>query len=331
MGDPSTLSGSTATIEILGVKLVGIHMENGKKLLFTLLFLSVVILLHHLLRGLTGWLLRRYQQERLAFWTRQALQLATAVVLLIGLVSVWFEDPSSLTAAVGLVTAGLAFALQKVITAIAGYFIILRGKTFQVGDRIALGAVRGEVIALNFTQITLLEIGQPSTGQGAVPAPWGRGRQYTGRIVTVSNATIFDEPIYNYTRDFPYLWEELSLPIPYSADRACAERILLEVAAHHTLPLSELSQESFQELQRRYGVMKAVDMKPKVYYRLTDNWLELTVRFIAEDVGGRALKDAMSREILQALDAAGIRIASATVELVGLPPLRLQTEDASGR
>jgi small-conductance mechanosensitive channel len=119
----------------------------------------------------------------------------------------------------------------------------------------------------------------------------------------------------------------MSLPIPYTADRAGAERILLEVAAHHTLPLCELSQESFQELQRRYGVLKAVDMKPKVYYHLTDNWLELTVRFIAEDVGSRALKDAMSRDILQALDAAGIRVASATFEIVGVPPLRLQTED----
>jgi small-conductance mechanosensitive channel len=205
MGDPITLSGSNSAVEILGIKLVGIHMENGKKLLFTLLFLTVVILLYRLLRVLTGWMLRRYPQERLAFWTRQALQLATAVVLLIGLVSVWFEDPSSLTTAVGLVTAGLAFALQKVITAIAGYFIILRGKTFHVGDRIALGAVRGEVIALNFTQITLLEIGQPLSVQGAAPAQGVRSRQYTGRIVTVSNAKIFDEPVYNYTRDFPYL------------------------------------------------------------------------------------------------------------------------------
>ena len=47
-------------------------------------------------------------------------------------------------------------------------------------------------------------------------------RQYSGRIVTVTNAKIFDEPVYNYTRDFPYLWEELRLPIPYSADRARA-------------------------------------------------------------------------------------------------------------
>jgi len=45
------------------------------------------------------------------------------------------------------------------------------------------------------------------------------------------------------------------------------------------------------------------------YYRLTDNWLELTVRFIVEAYGIRDLKDAMSREILTAFEAAGISLA----------------------
>ena len=68
----------------------------------------------------------------------------------------------------------------------------------------------------------------------------------------------------------------------------------------------------------------ASDLEPRVYYRLTDNWLELTVRFFAKERGVRAVKDAMSREILQAFDEAKIGIASATVEIVGLPPLRVQ-------
>jgi len=74
--------------------------------------------------------------------------------------------------------------------------------------------------------------------------------------------------------------------------------------------------------------MKQAEMKPTVYYRLTDNWLELTVRFIVSDHGIRPLKDAMSRDILRALDDAGIGIASATFEIVGLPPLRFQGKTA---
>lgn len=57
-------------------------------------------------------------------------------------------------------------------------------------------------------------------------------------------------------------------------------------------------------------------MVPALYYRLTDNWLELTVRFIAPTHAIRELKDAMSREILARFDDAGLRVASATLEIV---------------
>jgi small-conductance mechanosensitive channel len=60
-------------------------------------------------------------------------------------------------------------------------------------------------------------------------------------------------------------------------------------------------------------------MRPAVFYRLTDNWLELTVRFIAPTHGVRELKDAMSRDILRRLDECGIGVASATLE-VSLAP-----------
>lgn len=317
------LVGPERAVELFGVRLVGINAENLTKLVFTLIFIVVVNLLGHLARGIASQVLHGRGREQVQFWTRQAIKLSTAVLILLGLLSIWFEDPTRLATALGLVTAGLAFALQKVVTAVAGYFVILRGRTFNVGDRIVMGGVRGDVIALGFIQTTIMEMGQPPPVQGAAPAMWVQSREYTGRIVTVSNAKIFDEPVYNYSRDFPYLWEELSLPITYSSNRSRAEDILLEVAERHTVPFTELGQEALEEMQRRY-VVKAAEMKPKVYYRMTDNWLELTVRFIAKDHGIRDLKDGMSRDILKALDDAGIAIASATFEIVGLPPLRIE-------
>jgi hypothetical protein len=77
-----------------------------------------------------------------------------------------------------------------------------------------------------------------------------------------------------------------------------------------------------KELQRRY-FLKEPRFEPRVYWRMTDNWLELTVRFIAQDHGVRELKDAITRDILAAFDQAGIGIASASFEVVGVPPLKL--------
>ncbi len=323
------LVGPNRTVEIGGVKLVGVNAENGTKLLVTLGLIVFLLLVARLLQATAGWLLGGRRDERTRFWLRQGIRLSMSAVLLIGVASIWFDDPTRLATALGLVSAGLAFALQKVVTAVAGYFVILRGQTFNVGDRIVMGGVRGDVIALGFSQTTIMEMGQPPPVQHADPAMWVQSRQYTGRIVTVSNSKIFDEPVYNYTREFPYIWEEIVVPVPYAADRARAEDILLQVATKHTVAIEDVSADALAELQRRYAT-KTAGVKPRVYYRLTDNWLELTVRFIARDYGIRELKDALSRDILQALDEAGIGIASATVEVVGLPLMRIAATRETG-
>ncbi len=324
------LEGPQHAVYLFDTRLVGLNADNGKKLLFTLTLLIALLVLGWLLRVLTRALLRGHANERAAFWTRQGVRLFIGVFLVFGVASIWFDDPTTLTTGLGLVTAGLAFALQKVVTAFAGYLVILRGKTFNVGDRIAMGGVRGDVIALGFTQTTIMEMGQPPSVQGADPAMWVLSRQYTGRVVTVSNAKIFDEPVYNYTHEFPYLWEEMMLPISYAADRNRAERILLDVASQHAVRTDELDASAIDELKRRY-FLERLGTQPRVYYRLTDNWLELTVRFVVRDRGIRDVKDAMSRAILKELEAAGIGLASATFEIVGMPPLSVTTNHSERR
>lgn len=113
------------------------------------------------------------------------------------------------------------------------------------------------------------------------------------------------------------------MPISYSADRARAEQILLESTRRHTRRIEELGAPARAELLRRYALKASTELEPRVYWRLTDNWLELTVRFIAEETGVRGLKDKISRDILAAFDEAGLGFASSTYEIVGLPPVRL--------
>lgn len=324
------LVGSNRALQIFGIKLVGVTAENGRKLLLSL---AVVFALTLVVKGLDRLVRSALPGDRhvhTRFWWRQTVRLGSAGFGLLLLLSIWFDDPTRLTTAAGLVTAGLAIALQRVVTAFAAYFIILRGRLFQVGDRIVMGGVRGDVVALGFLRTTIMEMGQPPPVQQDEPAIWVEARQYSGRIVTVTNDRIFEEPVYNYTRDFPYLWEELHLPVPYAADRATAERVLLEAARRHTVQLSEVSAEALQELRRRY-FLDSADLAPRVYWRLTDNWLELSVRFVTRERGVRAVKDAISREVLAGLDAAGIPIASATFELTGLPAVRVKRETPPDR
>lgn len=297
-----------------GIRWLGLNADNGRKLLLSLSFIAAVVALRYALKGLTNLLIRgeATRIERVRFWTRQAVSLGSAVLIVLGLVSIWFDDPARLAPAFGLLTAGLAFALQRVITAVAGYFVILRGNTFTVGDRITMGGVRGDVIALGFIQTTIMEMGQVAN---ADPAMWVKSRQFTGRIVTVSNAKVFDEPVYNYTRDFPYIWDEIRAFIRYDADRGRAEEILLAAARAHALEPAKVSAEAHRHLEQKYHLTR-LDFEPRVYYRITDNYLELTLRFVYATHGTRNAKDAMSRDILAGFDAAGLRMAAPMREIV---------------
>lgn len=310
-------------MQFLGIHLLGLTPQNGRKLLFTIVFIVAVMLLGRVLRWIASVVLPGKRLERVEFWTRQGIHLLTTVVLIIGIVSIWFDNPARLATAAGLVTAGIAFALQRVITALAAYFMLLRGKTFNLGDRIMMSGVHGDVIAMGFLQTTIMEMGEPPGEQGDAPSMWVRARQYTGRIVTVTNDKVFDQPVYNYSREFPYIWEEMHVPISYKDDRNKAEQILLEVANKHTVQISEMSEDALKEMERRY-LMRRSELHPRVFWRMTDNWIEMSLRFIARDYGIRDLKDRMTRDILQALDEAHIGIASGTYEVVGFPPIRIE-------
>src|SRR5579871_6069095 len=123
-----------------------------------------------------------------------------------------------------------------------------------------------------------MEMGEPPNVQDEDPGTWVRSRQYSGRIVTISNAQIFEEPVYNYSRDFPYIWEEMHLPISFKDDRNRAEEIILAAVNRHTGEIQNLAQPELDRLKERFFI-EAADIKPRVYMRITDNWVELAARF----------------------------------------------------
>jgi small-conductance mechanosensitive channel len=313
-------------VEVFGIRLIGLSWSNLNRLLLTVMIVAAALLVRH---GIT-WLVRAWNRsrpnERLVFWVRQAASVFNAFVILLAVVSIWFDNPSRLALPAGLVTAGIAFASQKVFTSIAGYLVVLRGRTFSVGDRIVMGGVRGDVISLGFIQTTILEMGEPpnSKGDNGEGQPvWVQARQYTGRVVTVTNDKVFDTPVYNYSREFPFIWEELRIPVPHHCDHARAEQILLAAARAETHGVKAITEEHRDRLRHDYFV--EIDRQdPEVYYRITDNWLELTVRFVCAPYNVRQLKDRMSRRILAGFDEARIRIASTTFEVTELPGLRLE-------
>lgn len=291
-----------------------------RNLLLTVGLAAGILIAASLIRGLSRRIAAR-RATRAQFWIAQATHIAVLVGIVTVVIAVWAPSVGGVGILGGWAAAGLTIALQRVITAFAGYLIILRGNVFTVGDRIMIGGVRGDVVALGFMQTTVMEMGQTPSEMKDDPSMWIRGRQYSGRIVRITNDKVFDTPVYNYTRDFPFIWEELTLPIRFQDDYRKVEELMLAAARRHTGDVVDEATRALEAVRDRYFLSESPSVEPRVYLRITDNWNELSVRFAVRARDVRAVKDAMSRELLAGLDAASIGIASATTAIVEFPPL----------
>lgn len=248
------------------------------------------------------------------YYARKFVRYGVVAATLIGLALYWRPFAGQVLAVLGFAAAGLTFALQEVIGAVAGWFNIMSGRIFRVGDRIQMGGVRGDVIDITPLRTKIMEMGSGRDDQA-----WVRGRQYTGRIVTVSNKATFTEPVFNYSSVFEYIWEELTVPVPYRDDWREAERILREEVER--VSASAGAQQAIQAMTDRYPIARA-DVEPRVFVRATDNWNELSARFVVPVRAARRVKDDVTRRVLERMEAAGIEVASATSDVTVRTPDR---------
>ncbi|MGD2176712.1 MAG: mechanosensitive ion channel [Anaerolineae bacterium] len=237
---------------------------------------------------------------------RNAVFLAGASVILL----IWLGFGSNFTVAMGILGAGIAFASQETIGSFAGYLNIVTGNLYRIGDRVRLGDVTGDVLDISMLRTTVMEIGE-----------WVKAEQYTGRVVTVANRAVFSHPVFNYTQYWEYLWDEITIPITYDSDWGQAGEIMLDHAEEYTAHLQEHAQARLQRLMKRYPVHEQ-SVQPRLYVVMTDNWIELTLRYVVEARERRTAMGQLHHELLQHFDEQpNITVASATFEIVGFPPL----------
>ncbi len=212
----------------------------------------------------------------------------------------------SVTIALGVASAGIAFALQEVIVSFAGWLAISFGRFYKIGDRIQLSDTVGDVIDIGVFSTTLMEIGA-----------WIKGDQYSGRVVRLANSFVFTEPVYNYSADFPYLWDEIVLPIMYGSSISAARTILQTAADQVVGKYIELAKSDWKKIYNKYR-LEHESVDPLVTLMANDNWIEFTLRYIVDYKSRRRTKDQLFENILNQIDQSSgqVKIASTTVQLV---------------
>lgn len=230
---------------------------------------------------------RRVENLKSRHTIRKNVSYLIHILLVIGVIFIWLQRLNSLSIFLGFASAGLALALQEVILSVAGWFMIIARHPFEVGDRIEMGGVKGDVIDIRVFQTSLLEIGN-----------WVDADQSTGRIVNIPNSFVYKHPNFNYNRGFEYIWNEIPVTITFESDWQRAKEIMMTRVQEVAQGLEDNFRRRIERMTSRYMIYFQ-NYTPIVYVDIQDSGIRLTLRYLTEAKKRRSTADALSRGILE--------------------------------
>lgn len=159
---------------------------------------------------------------------------------------------------------------------------------------------------------------------------WVDADLYNGHIVKIANSFVFKEPVFNYSGDFPFLWDEITVPIKYGCDYRLARELFERALSQITGDYTQQAKSSWANLIQQYRVEPA-ELDPRVFLAANDNWKEFTLRYVVDYKKRRATKDLLLTRILGEVESTNGRVAlaSATIHLVDAPELTVKLVDST--
>jgi len=256
----------------------------------------------------------KIRDNDLRYKTRKVLSLAGYVLGLIVAISIFSNQLSNLPVLIGLLGVGIGFALREMIQSLFGSLVVTFGNLYKPGDRIRLGGVMGDVMDIGPLTTTVMECGD-----------WVKSDLYNGRVVYLPNNIVLREQVLNYSVDFPYLWDELVVPVANGSDHRLAREILLEVG--HRLQGATLT--AARETWSGFLLHHRAEDTPLdivVTLGFDANWTELTLRYLTDYRTRRATKDRLFSAILEAFEQSGgkVKVATPVLQINELPTLSLK-------
>jgi small-conductance mechanosensitive channel len=227
---------------------------------------------------------RRYQFlliRRIVLWSLTAIIIATAFASELG----------AITTFAGLMTAGIAVALQNVILSIAGYFFLIGKYGVRVGDRVNIAGVTGDVVDIGLVRLQLMEI-----TEGPAPLP-------TGRVVAFSNSVVFqaNSGMFKQIPGTNFLWHEITLTLDSKGNYRQVEQRMMEAVNKVFAEYRDR-----MEVQRR-NVERSLNstitaFAPESRLHLTQTSLEVVIRYPVDLEHAGEIDNRVTRAILEALE-----------------------------
>jgi len=267
--------------------------------------ISIVLIVNRFVRNALN---HKIHDTDRKYRVRKAINLIAYALMVSVILIVYSDKLGNVGMALGVAGAGIAFALQEVIVSLAGWLNIMIAGTVSVGQRVKIGEVTGDIIDIGVLSTAIMETGD-----------WVRGDLYNGRIVTLSNNFIFKEKVHNYSAEYPFLWDEIQIPIRTESDYALAKDVFRKVLIEVCGDYATNSKKDWDQLTNRYRVEEA-QVEPMVTLEFNENWILFTLRYVVDFKKRRSTKDVIYGRLLEEIGKLDgqVKIASSTLEVTYL-------------
>jgi small conductance mechanosensitive channel len=227
---------------------------------------SVVARITHavLRRTLRGW-------ERVEAFSA-ITRLIVFLVALVASLSVLAGDVRAIVGSVGLLGLAASWALQTPIESFTGWLLNSFRGYYRVGDRISVGEVFGDVYRIDVLTTTVWEAGGPGKPVA--------GAQSTGALITFPNWEVLRSNVINFSRDFPYVWDEVTFNVANESDLPYTMRVIEEAAREVLGDEMATAAQRYEDLLRAERLAFDVDEVPRVFLSMADSWTDCTLRYL---------------------------------------------------
>lgn len=209
------------------------------------------------------------------------------IILAAGFFGIWATELRTFALSLVAVAAALAIAFKEIIQCFMGGLYIASVKPFELGDRIEVNHVRGEVIDHNFLSTTVLEIG-----------PAKEVNMLSGRQMVIPNSVFLMHPLQNWSLQQDYVLQMLRVTVKPGEDWKQTEKLLLEAANRECQSYLEPALHAMKRMAQREG-LDLPRVEPRVSLQYDDlGSLHLTLRFPAPMGGVSKVEQAILRSVV---------------------------------
>ncbi len=218
----------------------------------------------------------------------------------VGTLAVLTHQWVGLLVSLGVVGFAVTFALQQPLFSLIGWMYIMVKRPYGVGDRVEIEGSKGDVVDVDFFVTTLWEINGELVSS----------HQPSGRVITLPNSVVLSSHVHNYSyREFPHVWNELTIQVAYETDLAFARELMVEEANAYLGDEMERAIEQYREQLAETPVELEVRDRPSVNIIQQESWVELRLRYLVHPRQGQRVRNDLYERILAQMNENPDRVA----------------------